>query len=39
MNLGYKRPISEQAVEKALKNGADSIEDVIKESLKYLTEK
>ncbi len=39
MNLGYKRPISEQAVEKALKNGADSIEDIIKESLKYLTEK
>jgi len=39
MNLGYKRPISEQVVEKALKNGADSIEDIIKESLKYLTDK
>ncbi|UCH82266.1 MAG: Holliday junction branch migration protein RuvA [Nitrospiraceae bacterium] len=39
MNLGYKRPISEKAVEKALKNHAGSIEDIIKESLKYLTEK
>ena len=39
MNLGYKRPISEKAVEKAIKNHAGSIEDIIKESLKYLTEK
>ena len=39
MNLGYKRPISENAVEKALKNGAGKIEDIIKESLKYLMEK
>ncbi len=39
MNLGYKRPISEQAVEKALKKGADAIEVIIREALKYLTEK
>ena len=39
MNLGYKRPVSENAVEKALKSGAGAIEDIIKESLKYLTEK
>jgi Holliday junction DNA helicase RuvA len=39
INLGYKRPVSEKAVERAIKNGADAIEDIIKESLKYLTEK
>jgi len=39
VNLGYKKPISEQAIEKAVKSGADSIEDMIREALKYLTEK
>ncbi len=39
MNLGYKRPISESAVERAVKDGSESIEDMIREALKYLTEK
>ncbi|MBI5050645.1 MAG: Holliday junction branch migration protein RuvA [Nitrospirae bacterium] len=38
VNLGYKRSVSENAVEKALKSGANAIEDIIKEALKYLTE-
>ncbi len=37
INLGYRRSLSEKAVETALKNGADSIENMIKEALKYLT--
>jgi Holliday junction DNA helicase RuvA len=39
INLGYKRPLSERAVEMAVKAGSESIEDTIKEALKYLTEK
>jgi Holliday junction DNA helicase RuvA len=39
VNLGYKQSVSAQAVEKALKHGATVIEDIIKEALKYLTEK
>lgn len=37
VNLGYKRSLSEEAVESAVKNGMETIEDIIKESLKYLT--
>ena len=36
-NLGYKRSFSEKAVEAAIKNGADSVENIIREALKYLT--
>ena len=39
VNLGYKKPASEKAVERALKNGSTAIEDIIKEALKYLTGK
>ena len=39
VNLGYKRPSSEKAVDKAVKSGAEPIEHIIKEALKYLTEK
>ncbi len=35
-NLGYKRAFSEKAVEAAIKNGADSVENIIREALKYL---
>ncbi len=38
INLGYNRSISAKAVETAVKNGADAIEDIIKEALKYLTD-
>jgi len=38
VNLGYKKSLSEKAVERAVKNGAATIEDIIKEALKYLTE-
>ncbi len=37
VNLGYKKPDSEKAVEMAVKDGADSIENIIKEALKHLT--
>jgi Holliday junction DNA helicase RuvA len=37
VNLGYKRFLSEKAVETVIKNGAHSVEDIIRESLKYLT--
>ncbi len=37
INLGYKKSISEKAVDMALANGAHSIEDVIREALKCLT--
>ncbi len=37
VNLGYKRPASEKAVDNAMSAGASSIEDIVKESLKYLT--
>lgn len=38
INLGYKKSLSERAVERAVNNGAGTIEDIIKEALKYLTE-
>ncbi len=38
VNLGYKKLSSEKAVEKAVNNGADTIEGIIKEALKYLTD-
>lgn len=38
LNLGYKKSLSQQAVKQAIKSGADTIEDIIKEALKYLTE-
>lgn len=37
VNLGYKKTVSERAVEKALTSGAGNIEDIIKEALKNLT--
>jgi Holliday junction DNA helicase RuvA len=39
INLGYKRPLSERAVEGAVNAGSESIEDMIREALKFLTEK
>ncbi|RJQ15015.1 MAG: Holliday junction branch migration protein RuvA [Nitrospiraceae bacterium] len=39
INLGYKKPPSEKAVEKAVKNGVTTIEVIIREALKYLTDK
>ncbi len=39
VNLGYKKPSSEKAVEKAVKHGSETIEDIIKEALKYMREK
>lgn len=39
INFGYKRPLAEKAVETSVKNGANTIEDIIREALKYLTEK
>ena len=39
VNLGYKKSFSEKAVEKAVKSGTGSIEEIIREALKYLTEK
>ena len=38
VNLGYKNFLSEKAVDAAVKNGATSIEGIIKEALKYMTE-
>ncbi len=37
VNLGYKKSLSENAVNNALKNGASTIEEIIKEALKSLT--
>jgi Holliday junction DNA helicase RuvA len=39
VNLGYKKALSEKAVETAINNGSTAIEDIIRESLKYLTGK
>jgi len=39
VNLGYKKASSEKAVDRALKQGHGSIEDIIREALKYLTGK
>jgi len=38
INFGYKKSVSENAVEKAVTAGANSIEDIIKEALKNLTD-
>jgi Holliday junction DNA helicase RuvA len=38
VNLGYKKSISEQAVRDAIKSGEETLEGIIRESLKYLTE-
>ncbi len=38
INFGYKKSISEKAVDEALTTGVHSIEDIIKEALKYLTD-
>jgi Holliday junction DNA helicase RuvA len=38
VNLGYKRALSEDAVARAVKAGCSSIEDIIKEALRLLTE-
>ncbi len=37
INLGYKKTIAEKTVDKALTSGASTVEDIIKESLKNLT--
>ena len=39
VNLGYKKASSEEAVKKAVSGGQTAIEDIIREALKYLTEK
>ncbi len=39
INLGYNRSLSAKAVETSVKNGADAIEDIIREALKYLTDR
>lgn len=39
VNLGYRKSLSESAVQRAVNNGSSAIEDIIKEALKYLTEK
>jgi Holliday junction DNA helicase RuvA len=39
VNLGYKKPASEKAVDKAVEGGLSTIEDIIREALKYLTGK
>ncbi|MBI5663923.1 MAG: Holliday junction branch migration protein RuvA [Nitrospirae bacterium] len=38
VNLGYKKPSAERAVDNAVRSGKDAIEDIIKEALKYLTD-
>ncbi|MBI4682935.1 MAG: Holliday junction branch migration protein RuvA [Nitrospirae bacterium] len=39
VNLGYKKPSAEKAVDNAVRGGANVIEDIIREALKYLREK
>lgn len=39
VNLGYKKQLAEKAVELSVKNGVTAIEVIIREALKYLTEK
>ncbi|MBI5055251.1 MAG: Holliday junction branch migration protein RuvA [Nitrospirae bacterium] len=36
VNLGYKKPLAEQAVDTSVKNGSAAIEDIIREALKNL---
>ena len=38
VNLGYKKTIATEAVDMARKKGMDSVEDILRESLKSLTE-
>ena len=38
VNLGYRKALSEDAVEKAVKNGFSTIEDIVREALRLLTE-
>jgi Holliday junction DNA helicase RuvA len=38
VNLGYRKSLSEKAVDHAVKNGANTIEGIIKDALKALTE-
>ena len=38
VNLGYKRAIASESVDMARKKGLDSVEDILRESLKSLTE-
>ncbi|GAB4405801.1 MAG: Holliday junction branch migration protein RuvA [Thermodesulfovibrionales bacterium] len=38
INFGYKRSEAQESLEKAFKNGYTQIEDLLRESLKYLTE-
>jgi Holliday junction DNA helicase RuvA len=38
VNFGYKKSVSEKAVDRALQRGAQTIEDIIREALKHLTE-
>jgi Holliday junction DNA helicase RuvA len=37
VNLGYKKSIAQESLEKAYKKGFDDIEGLLKEALKYLT--
>ncbi|MBI5026146.1 MAG: Holliday junction branch migration protein RuvA [Nitrospirae bacterium] len=37
VNLGYKKSLSDEAVERAIKKGANTIEDIIREALRFLT--
>lgn len=37
VNLGYKKAVSGQAVDRAMKGGAETMEDIIRESLRALT--
>jgi len=39
VNLGYKKQLADKAVELSVKNGVTAIEVIIREALKYLTEK
>ena len=38
VNLGYRKALSEDAVARAVKNGFSSIEDIVREALRLLTE-
>ena len=38
VNFGYKKPLSEKAVKAVVQNGAENIEDIIKEALRFLTD-
>ncbi len=38
VNLGYRKALSEDAVSRAVKNGFSTIEDIVREALRLLTE-